>query len=100
HRQQLFACHPDHGHAGQCWLDGNRIGPELGTELGNDPVVIVLVRRYVQCLICSHHEYRYRSTVEYGGGAGARARRSEEHTSELQSRENLVCRLLLEKKKR
>src|SRR5690606_42039237 len=28
-----------------------------------------------------------------GGGA-----RSEEHTSELQSRENLVCRLLLEKK--
>src|SRR2546430_7448414 len=29
----------------------------------------------------------------------ARARRSEEHTSELQSQSNLVCRLLLEKKK-
>src|SRR5690606_41300123 len=29
----------------------------------------------------------------------ADAARSEEHTSELQSRENLVCRLLLEKKK-
>src|SRR5690606_39834160 len=28
-----------------------------------------------------------------------RSTRSEEHTSELQSRENLVCRLLLEKKK-
>src|SRR5690606_39927429 len=28
---------------------------------------------------------------------GLRASRSEEHTSELQSRENLVCRLLLEK---
>src|SRR5690606_40964048 len=28
-----------------------------------------------------------------------REERSEEHTSELQSRENLVCRLLLEKKK-
>src|SRR5690606_41200963 len=28
------------------------------------------------------------------------APRSEEHTSELQSRENLVCRLLLEKKKK
>src|SRR5690606_39801602 len=28
-----------------------------------------------------------------------KTRRSEEHTSELQSRENLVCRLLLEKKK-
>src|SRR5436309_6584557 len=32
------------------------------------------------------------------GGPGAPAKRSEEHTSELQSRENLVCRLLLEKK--
>src|SRR5690606_26528403 len=30
---------------------------------------------------------------------GASSVRSEEHTSELQSRENLVCRLLLEKKK-
>src|SRR5690606_41843176 len=30
---------------------------------------------------------------------GACPARSEEHTSELQSRENLVCRLLLEKKK-
>src|SRR6266700_6824640 len=30
---------------------------------------------------------------------GAAGGRSEEHTSELQSRENLVCRLLLEKKK-
>src|SRR5690606_41606028 len=29
-----------------------------------------------------------------------RLHRSEEHTSELQSRENLVCRLLLEKKKK
>src|SRR5438445_13069775 len=38
------------------------------------------------------------------GGAralGSRAgRRSEEHTSELQSRQYLVCRLLLEKKKK
>src|SRR2546430_12958376 len=29
----------------------------------------------------------------------AKAERSEEHTSELQSQSNLVCRLLLEKKK-
>src|SRR5690606_39541772 len=33
-------------------------------------------------------------------GHGAVGGRSEEHTSELQSRENLVCRLLLEKKKK
>src|SRR5260370_31454219 len=31
---------------------------------------------------------------------GAHRRRSEEHTSELQSHLNLVCRLLLEKKKK
>src|SRR5690606_41575315 len=35
---------------------------------------------------------------QYGVAAGDP--RSEEHTSELQSRENLVCRLLLEKKKK
>src|SRR5436309_8942612 len=38
----------------------------------------------------------YDNTVESVWGGRAR---SEEHTSELQSRENLVCRLLLEKKK-
>src|SRR3712207_8122722 len=34
-----------------------------------------------------------------GAGRRAEALRSEEHTSELQSRQYLVCRLLLEKKK-
>src|SRR6266511_3166810 len=50
--------------------------------------------------------FRSRSPRSPGGTpAGPRRRasggppRSEEHTSELQSRENLVCRLLLEKKK-
>src|SRR2546429_6602453 len=33
-------------------------------------------------------------------GAARPSRRSEEHTSELQSRLHLVCRLLLEKKKK
>src|SRR2546430_8111857 len=33
-------------------------------------------------------------------GDGPAALRSEEHTSELQSQSNLVCRLLLEKKKK
>src|SRR2546422_4634951 len=35
-----------------------------------------------------------------GAEAAPRRRRSEEHTSELQSRLHLVCRLLLEKKKK
>src|SRR2546427_8976878 len=36
---------------------------------------------------------------EVGAEERRRAQRSEEHTSELQSQSNLVCRLLLEKKK-
>src|SRR3712207_7743560 len=48
--------------------------------------------------------YRRRPAHHQAGNArGVRARaaaqRSEEHTSELQSRQYLVCRLLLEKKK-
>src|SRR2546422_6042967 len=39
-----------------------------------------------------------RSTIRYSSRIGRP--RSEEHTSELQSRLHLVCRLLLEKKKR
>src|SRR5690606_40136157 len=39
-----------------------------------------------------------RSAWAEGGTTYGPMMRSEEHTSELQSRENLVCRLLLEKK--
>src|SRR2546430_12698702 len=44
----------------------------------------------------SRSSTRNRSSAVLAGGAS----RSEEHTSELQSQSNLVCRLLLEKKKR
>src|SRR5690606_40754033 len=40
------------------------------------------------------------SAGDADGGGRRPPPRSEEHTSELQSRENLVCRLLLEKKKK
>src|SRR3712207_9258793 len=45
---------------------------------------------------------RRRSARARGGfrGGPERSLRSEEHTSELQSRQYLVCRLLLEKKKK
>src|SRR5438132_7639308 len=49
----------------------------------------------------------YRGGLDHGATAdvagvdhGPRSDRSEEHTSELQSHSDLVCRLLLEKKKR
>src|SRR2546427_5524393 len=61
---------------------------------------------------CSALKRSYRDLLRSGGAvdvrfvylAGTRAllaerMRSEEHTSELQSQSNLVCRLLLEKKK-
>src|SRR5260370_40445733 len=46
--------------------------------------------------------HRPRSAHQHLAGqvAPGRTRRSEEHTSELQSHLNLVCRLLLEKKKK
>src|SRR3989442_8737700 len=50
----------------------------------------------------SAHVARRRGSTRVGrspGRASRRRARSEEHTSELQSRPHLVCRLLLEKKK-
>src|SRR2546422_6957557 len=49
------------------------------------------------------HNFFDPKLVEIGGipsAEAAEAARSEEHTSELQSRLHLVCRLLLEKKKK
>src|SRR5690606_12663668 len=44
----------------------------------------------------SHSAYTTAFSKQFGKPPSAFAARSEEHTSELQSRENLVCRLLLE----
>src|SRR3712207_7147313 len=65
------------GEASWCW-DGRR-GATVPTHADDaDPSLVHTVR--CRPVVCSH-------------------RRSEEHTSELQSRQYLVCRLLLEKKK-
>src|SRR4051794_41751729 len=42
----------------------------------------------------------YKKVQDLGPGSSAYLHRSEEHTSELQSPVHLVCRLLLEKKKK
>src|SRR3712207_8014065 len=47
---------------------------------------------------CSSRWRRARGRSARQGGSQSPRRRSEEHTSELQSRQYLVCRLLLEKK--
>src|SRR6266853_4118949 len=46
------------------------------------------------------HGARVPAACRWRPGQARRQRRSEEHTSELQSQSNLVCRLLLEKKKK
>src|SRR2546430_11435926 len=64
---------------------------EIYTLSLHDALPICLPRR--SCAVA-------RSTVRNGTRPGCWiASRSEEHTSELQSQSNLVCRLLLEKKK-
>src|SRR6266511_3885829 len=47
----------------------------------------------------THYFARWTSAISSVFGVICFEPRSEEHTSDLQSRENLVCRLLLEKKK-
>src|SRR5256885_10522687 len=69
---------------------------------GQRPVQ-VLAQRGVQGVL--KHVRKFSSDFGESGkavarrGSAQRVRRSEEHTSELQSPCNLVCRLLLEKKK-
>src|SRR5207253_5651949 len=67
---------------------------------GGPPTVLVVdddrAVRDVLCAVLKEEGY----PVRQASSADAALQRSEEHTSELQSRGHLVCRLLLEKKKR
>src|SRR2546430_10015653 len=77
---------------------------------GADPALVRVAAVYGLGLVCSHagglaprsrpHRPAYADVVaEVRDYVTAEAeRRSEEHTSELQSQSNLVCRLLLENK--
>src|SRR5438094_3710730 len=59
-------------------------------------------RAYLQriTIVQSGRRRRSRSQTRWPAEDGRRTCRSEEHTSELQSPYDLVCRLLLEKKKK
>src|SRR5437667_6100082 len=60
-----------------------------------------------ECVFCAGNEHKTPPEILAGRSPGSRPNepgwsyrvRSEEHTSELQSHHDLVCRLLLEKKK-
>src|SRR5690606_42040358 len=55
--------------------------------------------RAIQTGVGGDHTHRLLKRAAQDADTSGSIARSEEHTSELQSRENLVCRLLLEKKK-
>src|SRR5690606_41728236 len=65
------------------------------------PISSHTAARQIPCETCGEYEERHHEHARQRRRRPvARVHRSEEHTSELQSRENLVCRLLLEKKKK
>src|SRR5256885_12843787 len=66
-------------------------GGALPASQGPTPIT-----QRMESLVCNTEINLHKAIV---GEAKARLERSEEHTSELQSPCNLVCRLLLEKKK-
>src|SRR5438034_7250337 len=55
--------------------------------------------RYSTVYLRTHDGIIARQVAEFSASARSLRGRSEEHTSELQSHSDLVCRLLLEKKK-
>src|SRR2546430_12642501 len=67
----------------------------FGDKLVRPTRKLVSSRQQLDTAVAKHHENRSppKSTADQG------MKRSEEHTSELQSQSNLVCRLLLERKK-
>src|SRR5690606_40254294 len=75
--------------------------PVFGQQLlgHHDRILAALVRRVIARAAADLVEALAVVERDRRGIRGAHLR-SEEHTSELQSRENLVCRLLLEKKKK
>src|SRR2546426_5488238 len=71
------------------------IHPSVRRQINGFQVLLLFDHgRMVGCMSCRPHHREASSTLRCGFA------RSEEHTSELQSPCNLVCRLLLEKKKK
>src|SRR2546427_4865723 len=81
------------------FIDARKLGHLI------DRVHRELSDKEVSRIAATYHAWRGEANAgKYEDGAGfcksATTKRSEEHTSELQSQSNLVCRLLLEKKKK
>src|SRR5260221_10745425 len=81
-------------------ISGRELKPEVSNalfkRLGKDQTNIDFINKL--SFDSEFNIYTYRNFYN-GGGVALGDIRSEEHTSELQSHSDLVCRLLLEKKK-
>src|SRR5260370_32589168 len=86
------------GDGGERAHDEDDVGVELHAELGRSAVDVVAVHGAREALVLELLPHRGR--LEPVDHLARAHQRSEEHTSELQSHLNLVCRLLLEKKKK
>src|SRR3712207_8194043 len=64
------------------------------------PIYVHRRRQHVDVRLVEHRHMVARHPARIERTADVAVPRSEEHTSELQSRQYLVCRLLLEKKKK
>src|SRR3712207_7342810 len=78
-------------------LSSARIVTRWGPGAGSAQLTRAVARPLARAMTCPSRLIETRPAVLLR--PETRARRSEEHTSELQSRQYLVCRLLLEKKK-
>src|SRR5688572_31790202 len=76
----------------------SHLSPNLGMRVHPRAAVVVPALEVRAIVFLTH----WAGARRCRGGAARprRGARSEEHTSELQSQSNLVCRLLLEKKKK
>src|SRR2546422_8273828 len=91
HRARLLSDLPHHWGSqptgGECHLSLDaHYGPKQKKKNGIVELYMSMVAEVGADHVAAHHQKKYQG-------------RSEEHTSELQSRLHLVCRLLLEKKK-
>src|SRR5262249_58191750 len=76
----------------------NRLTPNSARKIHSDQKPRRLALKVSQRLRCNADNHGRGNGTPWAVTSSTRAR-SEEHTSELQSLTNLVCRLLLEKKK-
>src|SRR5437016_12012200 len=79
------------------WVTGRRVISERPRSPCT--ALVIQLRYWTRNGRSRPSSWRARDRIS-GVGAAAWSSRSEEHTSELQSLTNLVCRLLLEKKKK